>query len=121
MIGLNYLDTVKIVDGARNGYGDVVDQAEHTVKCLFLQTTGNGHLGNVEITEANSHAYLDPEDPFVVENGYRLEGMKVIANPFGTPETESWYKITTVVVGMDKLLGNEIDNIHVYMRKTSNS
>jgi len=117
MICLN--DTVKLVETtAPDGYGDSDVAVLTDLKCLFLQSTGKSHSSNTDIVNADAHAYIDFENPEVKSRGYRLEGMFLIATPFGTPEVESWYQITKVVIGQRKLTDNKIDNVHVFLKKT---
>lgn len=119
MTYLCYNDTVKLVETtAPDGYGDVETVELTDLKCLFFQSTGHSHSNNVDIVNSDAHAYIDFENPEVVARAYRLEGMYIVANPFNFTEEESWYRITLVRVGQDKLLCNQIDNVHVYLKKT---
>ena len=45
--------------------------------------------------------------------------MLVIANPFGSDDGDAWYKIIDVRIGRDALLSNQIDNILVSLKKTT--
>jgi hypothetical protein len=120
-IGLDYKDTVQVVKTQKSldGYGTEVISEIHDVQALFLSNTGWQH-GNFrsEVT-SDAEVYLDPEDTFVSENAYRLEGMYIVANRFGNDEGLEWYKITQVIVGEDKLLNNEIDNVNCQLKKSS--
>lgn len=112
-------DTIKLVEEtAPDGYGDTEVVVLTDLACTFLQSTGHSHSGNVDIVNSDAHAYIDFNNPEVVERHYRLEGMYVIANPFNAPEAESWYRITTVRIGQAKLTTNKIDNVHIYLKKT---
>lgn len=118
---IDYKDTVRVIKTTitNDGYGtEIIDEVED-VNGLFITNTGWIH-GNFQ-TEITSDAevYLDPENEFVSENAYRLEGMYVVANPFGSSEELAWYKITQVIVGEDKLLDNQIDNVNCQLKKTS--
>lgn len=111
-------DTIKLVVTTQpNGYGDTEVASLVDLPALFFQGTSSSHSNNVDIVGADAHAYIDPENAEVVNRGYRLEGMYIIANPFNAPEVESWYKISVVKIGMDKLLCNQIDNVHIYLNK----
>lgn len=120
-IGLDYKDTVRLISTqlTSDGYGTEIVDEVHDVQALFLSNTGWQH-GNFR-TEilADAEVYLDPEDPFVIENAYRLEGMYILAERFGSDEDASWYKIEQVIVGEDKLLDNQIDNVNCQLKKTS--
>lgn len=100
-----------------DGYGDVTVTALNEIKCTFLQQVGNAHSNNVEIANSTAHVYLDIDNAYILSLGYRLEGYLFRISPFGTPESESWYKISNVVVGQRKLLGNDVNNVHAYLEK----
>lgn len=112
-------DTVQLAETTHNGYGDVSIAVLTDVASLFLQSTGQSHSANVDIANADAHVYLDINNPILVERGYRIEGMYIKANPFGAENSESWYKITRVVVGQRKLLDNNVDNVHAYLQKVA--
>ena len=116
---LIYKDTIKIVDYTNDGFGDESASEEVEVKALFMQSTGQSHGGNVDSITTSAHAYVDPSNSFIIQNHNRLEGMLVVVNIFNSPESESWYRISRVVVGVDKLLCNSIDNIHIYLTKST--
>lgn len=98
-------------------YGDAKVTALNEVACTFLQQVGNAHSANAEIANSSAHVYFDINNAFIVGKGYRLEGFLFKISPFGTPESESWYKITNVVVGQRKLLTNGVNNVHAYLEK----
>lgn len=112
-------DTCQLAEMVSDGYGDKTISDLITVKCLFLQQTGNSHSNNVDIANADAHVYLDITNPAIKGKGYRVEGMYLMINPFGAPDAESWYKITTVVVGQRKLLSNDVDNVHAFLQKVA--
>lgn len=112
-------DTIRLAQTVSDGYGDTSVEILTEIDCLFLQSTSNSHSNNTEVVQADSHVYLDPFNSILVENGYRIEGMYIIANPLGSSDDESWYKITRVVVGQRKLLDNDIDNIHCFLQKVA--
>ena len=112
-------DTVKLAEAIADGYGDTGVNILGTVGALFLQTTSRNHYGNVEINESDAHVYLDIDNPIIKDRAYRLEGLYVLANPFGADDSESWYKITRVVVGQRKLLDNDVDNVHAFLKRTT--
>lgn len=112
-------DIVQLAETTSNGYGDTETVVLTDIASLFLQSTGNTRATNVEIANSDAHVYLDIDNPILVERGYRIEGMYIKANPFGADDTESWYRITKVVVGQRKLLENNVDNVHAYLRKVA--
>ena len=115
---IDYKDTVTIIEQKYNKYGSESIKNSYTVKCLFMQNTGWSHSNNNAEINSDASLLIDPSDTFVKENANRLEGMLVVANPFGYSAAESWYRITNVSVNQDKLLCNEIDNISASLKKT---
>lgn len=118
MIGLTYKDTITIYDMAADGYGDESVQESAVVPCLFLQSTMFSHTSNADNITSDAHVYLDPENEFLKSRAYRIEGMLIKAGEFGEAEKDKWYRINVVRVGMDKLLTNNIDNVHCYLDKS---
>lgn len=112
-------DVVQIVESTANGYGDKTTSVITDVDSLFLQSTGSSHANNTDIVNSDAHVYLDVDNTVLKERGYRIEGMYVIANPFGAADDKSWYRITKVVVGQRKLLDNDVDNVHAFLRKVA--
>ena len=112
-------DTCQLATTVSDGYGDTTVEVLTTIDCLFLQSTGNTHSSNVELATSDAHVYLDIENPIILDKGYRIEGMYLMVNPFGADDTESWYKITRVVVGQRKLLDNDVDNVHAFLQKVA--
>lgn len=112
-------DIVQLAETTSNGYGDNEVVILTEVASLFLQSTGNARATNTEIANSDAHVYLDIDNPILTERGYRIEGMYINANPFGADASESWYRITKVVVGQRKLLDNNVDNVHAYLRKVT--
>ncbi len=112
-------DTVKLATTSADMYGDKRVEVLATVKALFIQRTGTAHENSMDSYVSDAIVYLDPKDGTVLNNGYRLEGMYIIANPFGQTEQEAWYKIVGVNVGQRKLLNNEVDNIHCDLQKVA--
>lgn len=112
-------DTVKLATTTTDGYGDKTVTVLTEVKSLFIQRSNVSHDTNAEMGMSDAVVYLDPKNQVVLDNAYRLEGMYIIAQPFGQTEQESWYKITTVSVGQRKLLNNAVDNIHCGLDKAA--
>lgn len=110
-------DTVRLATTTVDGYGDKTVTVLTDVKSLFIQRTGVDHATNAETDNSDATIYLDPTNSVVLENMFRLEGMYIIAQPFGQLADESWYKIAHVTVAQRKLLDNTIDNIHCQLEK----
>lgn len=116
---LNHKDSVTFVIASTGGYGNkkaVVEQ--HAVKGTFLQNTGFLHTNNQDLLDADAIIYPNERDPFILANHNRLEGMFVIAPLYGAAADDSWFKIETVAVNRDHLLGNKIDNILCTLKRT---
>jgi hypothetical protein len=112
-------DTVKLATTTRDGYGDKTVTVLTEVVSLFIQRTGTEHADNIDGIVSDAAVYLDPRNPVVLDNSYRLEGMYIIAQPFGQDQEESWYKIVSVNVGQRKLLDNAVDNIYCRLQKVA--
>lgn len=116
---LNHKDSVTFIVVDSTGYGNkkVVTQ-QHDVKGTFLQSTGFLHSNNQDIINSDAILYPNERDAFVIANHNRLEGMCVIVTPYGGSDDQGWYKVTSVTVNRDHLLGNKIDNILLTLKKT---
>ena len=112
-------DTCQLASISNDGYGDRTVNVLTTINCLFLQHNGMTHNSNVNLATSDAHVYLDIENAEIRGRGYRLEGLYLLINPFGADDDESWYKITNVVVGQRKLLNNEVDNVHAFLKKVA--
>lgn len=112
-------DVVKLATTTNDGYGDKAVTVLTEVVSLFVQRTGADHGDNINGITSDAAVYLDPKNPVVLENSYRLEGMYIIAQPFGQGTEESWYKIASVNVGQRKLLDNAVDNIYCRLQKVA--
>lgn len=118
---LDYKDSLQIVSTVLplDGYGTEIVNEIVDVNGLFISDTGWQH-GNFQTgTIADAEVYLDPENEFVVENAYRLEGMYIVSDRFGEDDNLAWYRIIQVIVGEDKLLDNRIDNVNCQLKKSS--
>jgi len=116
---VHHPDVVQIAETTRNGYGDKTVNILTDIDATFLQGTSSSHASNVDVTDADAHVYLDIDNAILIERGYRIEGMYLLANPFGADDNESWYRISTVQVGQRKLLGNDVNNVHAFLKKVS--
>lgn len=116
---MKYVDTVRLAMTTSDGYGDQHVEILSEVAAIFIQRTGVEQGNNETYYTADALVYLNPKDGTVTSNSFRLEGMYVIAQPFGQSQEESWYKITGVNVGQRKLLTNEIDNVLCTLQKVA--
>lgn len=111
-------DIVKIINTANNGYGDVVVLEESDVKGAFFEGTSTNFTNDTDMIETyDAHCYIDETDPFVVDNAFRLEGMYLVANLYGYPTSECWYKIKDVKLGVTKIIDNVVNNCHCFLQK----
>lgn len=116
---LTYKDNVLLIDTTPDMYGDMaVSHMEH-LRGLFVQGTSQSRSGYVDTISTDAHVYLDIENEFVKANAFRLEGMYVVVNLFGGDENQQWFKISSVKVGQRKLLGNEVNNVHCHLTKST--
>lgn len=112
-------DTVKLATTVVDGYGDKTVTVLDEVVCLFIQKSSYERGEGNEGVASDATVYLDPRNPTVLDNAYRLEGMYIIAESFGSTEQDSWYRIQSVSVGQRKLLNNAIDNIYCRLEKVA--
>jgi hypothetical protein len=119
MIGLDYKDTISLIDPVIDEFGNEKIGQVESIPALFIQNTGWSHQSNQDAITSNGEIYIDPEHWFVLANADRLEELLVIANPFGASNGDSFYRIVDVTVGQDKLLTNQIDNIRLELKKTA--
>lgn len=110
-------DTVRIAKTSSDAYGDKKIVLLTEVDALFLQNSSSVHSNHVDEVNSDAHVYLDIDNNIIKDLGYRIEGMYLISNPFGNIDDESWYKISRVVVGQRKLLDNDVDNVHAFLKK----
>lgn len=114
---LNYKDDLLLINTEQDGYGDNTISHIETIKGLFVQGNSQSESNYTEMLGTDAHAYLDIDNPYVLENAFRLEGMYLVCNIFNSNKDESWYKISRCKVGQRKLLGNEVNNIHCFLTK----
>ena len=119
MIELEYKDTVTIVDTFIDGYGTERAQVQAVVSALFFENTGWSSGGNQIAVESDAGVFVNHKDTFILANHDRLEGMLIIANNLGGSEDEAWYRIIDVVVGQDKLLGNDVYQVILLLKKST--
>lgn len=117
---IDYPDLATFYSVAPEGYGankQVVEAEE--VPVIFVQSTGYIKTGNAENIDADAVIYPDPENAFITENHFRIEGMYIKCSPFGGDAVDSWYKVTRVSVFKDHLLNNEVDNVELQLKKSA--
>lgn len=114
-VALRYTDTVQIIIGVRDMYGDIPSPVISSMKGLFFRGKSESFQNGAYTIGTDAHIYLDPNDPNVSSLGMALEGNYLqIEGVYGGVES---YKIERVKIGQRKLLGNEINNIHCFLSK----
>lgn len=108
-------DTAYIVALKHNGYGDASISSQSEIACAFFQSFNNLESANVELTQSDAYAYLDVNNSFIKNLGYKLQGLYFKKEQFGT---DQWYIITTVEVAQRKLLTNEVNNVLINLQVT---
>ena len=118
---IRYQDTVHLVSLAVDGYNDKVVEADVLVKALFHLGASYRNEDSDTLHESDAHVYLDHKNSEVLSAIYRLEGWYIVpvATPFTHHQEESWYRIEKVVVGQRKLLNNNVDNVHCFLKKVA--
>jgi hypothetical protein len=106
-------DTGYIVALSKNGYGDAAVASENEVACAFFQQFNQQQATNQELTQSDAYAYLDKDNTFIKEAGYKLQGYYFKTAPFGT---DLWFVITSVQVAQRKLLTNEVNNVVINLQ-----
>ena len=114
---LVYKDVVRLVNTKQDGWGDNTIDVDIQVPALFHEGTSQSQSGYVERIACDAHCYLDIDNDYIRENAFRLEGMYLVANLYGGKDSESWYKISRVVIGQRKLLDNALNCCHVFLTK----
>lgn len=116
-LALTYPDTATFVVVTSGTYANSKTMAEQVeVPVIFLQDTNFQHAANQDGITADSVCYVDPFDAWILSKNYRLEGMYIVAAIFGE---ETWYKIESVTVNRDHLLGNVVDNVELLLKKST--
>ena len=117
---IDYNEDLTFVIAESGGYKDTKTMIEqHSVKCVFIQSVDYTNSSNQAVRDADAICFPDPTDEFVVASFDRLEGMYVLASLFGAPDAIAWYRIDSVTVNRDHLLGNVIDNVECLLKKAS--
>jgi len=120
MIDISYFDTVTIYKVSSGGYSNSkVVESSDDVACLFLQNTGFNRNNHQEAVSSDAICYPDPENTFLINNHYRLEGMYVLAPFFNADDEDGWYKVESVTINKDILLENKVGNIVLGLKKTA--
>ena len=109
-------DTAYIASLSKNGYGDVSVLDENEIKCAFFDQFNQQQAANQELTQSDAYAYLDVNNAYIKNLGYKLQGLYFKTNVFGV---DQWYIITTVQVAQRKLLTNEVNNVLVNLQVAS--
>jgi len=118
MIGLDYKDTIYILDPVLDEYGSEKIGRLEEVQSLFIQRTGYDHSDNEADITSDAVAYLDPANSFLQEVSYGIQGMLINAG-YAEDVSDEWYRISDVTIAQDKLLSNQIEHIKISLKKTA--
>lgn len=117
---LDYPDTATFIEATSSaGYANkktVANQFDCSV--IFIQSIDFIHNNFQDNLDADAVCFPDPTNTDILATFNRLEGVYVLMALFGADAARSWFKITKVTVNRDHLLNNEIDNIHLLLKKT---
>ena len=116
---ISYKDTVYLVNLSVDGYNDKTISTTEEISALFHLGASYSNQDGATLYGSDAHVYLNPKNSVVMSNAYRLEGWYVVASIFGGDLNEGWYRIETVVVGQQKLLSNNVDNVHCFLKKVA--
>jgi hypothetical protein len=116
---IQYSDTATLVKATVDEYGTERIEETADVPCIIELNTGYLHFDNQDAVNSDAVVFVDPEDEFVQDNFFRLEEMMVIITKYGSPQSEAWYKVTSVGVNTDHQLSNRIDNVQLNLKKTT--
>lgn len=106
-------DTAYIASLSENGYGDVSVIDENEIACAFFDSFSREDGQNQELTQSGAYAYLDIDNAYIKNLGYKLQGLYFRISPF---DIEQWYIIATVEVAQRKLLTNEVNNVLISLQ-----
>src|SRR5437588_7091368 len=116
---MDYKDQVTLVLTALDSYGTPSIAETHVIPAtILLGGIGTLFTNHEDEVTADITVFVDPTDPWVQANHYRLEEMLVVAPLFDTAQETSWYKVTKAKVSRDVLLTNQIDVVRLSLKKT---
>ena len=118
-MNLNYNEILTFYSVKSGEYANnkVLDQ-KADIPCIFVQATSFSHNAFRDNIDADAVCYPDFNQDFIRAYSNRLEGMYVLAPLFDIREERGWYKVIQCTINRDHLLGNEIDNIELLLKKT---
>lgn len=114
-----YNDTVTLVTTTVDIYGSETVDEQYEVPAVVELGVGFTHADNQDAITSDAIVRVDPTNSDVQDNFYRLEGMMVIIDTFGSGNSLNWYRVADVTVYRDTQLSNQIDNIQLTLEKTT--
>lgn len=118
MRALDYRDTCTFYAPAGLTSDGRVSRGEGTdVPCMFEQTTAYQHINSQDAIVGGPRLLVPADDSFVRGRAYRLEGLVVEVNPWGSDGAAQRFKVTTVTPARDLLLGNEVTHVECELQK----
>jgi hypothetical protein len=118
---IDYQDQVTLVlTEPGDEYGTRAVAATHVAQAVVVfGSVGTRHNSNQDNTSADVTVFIEPSDSWVQDEHYRLEELLIAIELFGTPQEDAWYEVTDVAIHRDHLLGNQIDNVQLSLKKTA--
>lgn len=116
-MSLVFEDTATLYKVRKNGYGNDIPQDGVDVPAIYEQSTGAGHGASQDFVSSDGVLFLPPNNEFLIDNGYRLEGMVAKINVFGYEGSEQYFKIVTVRPMRDTLIGNKVRHVECDLEK----
>lgn len=117
MTRMPFKDTVTLYEVTSDHYGDPVIGEAHVMKGAYEQTTTKQHSDHQDFIAGAPRLYLPPEDAYLLERAYRIEGMFVQVNLFGGGTQDHFFEITEASPIRDTLLGNQVWHVECELRK----
>lgn len=116
---INYHDSallLKIKSSGYKGKNEIVDQDD--VPGIFVDSSGLSQANFQDGINADAVFYADPESEFMIKYNYEVNGFSLML-PSYDGLGERWYMVTQVTVNKNHLLGDEIDNVELRLKKSS--
>lgn len=112
---IDYVDDVTLTWQYRDEYGDESNANSINIQGLLFLGSSVTYQNDTYTEAIDAHLYLDPETLIATGSGFNLQGCYVMVRDLeGRPQT---YKITRVELGLRKLLGGEVNNVHCFLSR----
>lgn len=115
---IDYIHTIRVFETTVDEYGEQVISDYHDIPAVFEETITFNHNDYRDELDATSVALFDPNDTYVLEMGRRMEEHLCVANPFDAPETQQWFKVSSVAIGQYHQTSRQVNTVYVTLKKT---